>query len=312
MNEQPVPRVHIAPEGHPWAPAMADAARRAGADVDAAGDASVVMWLTNTFEPELTDALHEGVVWVQLRTAGVESWLDQAAADRGRQWTSARGIYAEAVAEHALASILAGLKLLPTYARATSWDADAKGKGQLLRDATVAVIGAGGIGQELIRYLQPFGSRIIAVTRTGRAIEGAHESLAADRVAEVFPRADVVVLSAPSTPGTSSLVGASELEAMREQALLVNIARGSLIDTEALVACLQRGGIGGAMLDVTDPEPLPDDHPLWREPRALITPHAANPGPSQMPRLAALFEDNLRRFTAGEPLRGLLDFDAGY
>ncbi len=271
-----------------------------------------MVWLSNDAGDDLREVLHDGVDWVQLRTAGVEQWVARGALDRDRQWTAARGIYAHTVAEHALALLLAGLKLLPEYARARSWDAEGKEKGRLVRDATVVVVGAGGIGRELIRYLGPLGAHIVAVTRSGHEVEGAHEHLPAGRLGEVLPRANVLVLAAPATPETRHLVGAPELAALPADALLINIARGSLVDTEALVACLRRGGILCAALDVTDPEPLPDDHPLWSEPRAMITPHAANPAAAQLPRLCALVEANLRRFASGEQLQGRVDLDAGY
>jgi phosphoglycerate dehydrogenase-like enzyme len=153
---------------------------------------------------------------------------------------------------------------------------------------------------------------VLAVTRTGREVDGAHESLSADHLDAVWPRSDVVVLAAPATPGTRHLIGAAELEALPADALLVNVARGSLVDTEALTAALAAGTIGGAALDVTDPEPLPDGHPLWREPRCLITPHAANPAAAQLPRLCRLVEENVRRFADGSPLLGVVDLDAGY
>jgi phosphoglycerate dehydrogenase-like enzyme len=306
-------RVHVAPDDHPWRDPIAAAVARGGGTAAAAvDDATALVWLTNRAEDGLRDLLHDRIGWVQLRSAGVERWVTGGVLDRDRRWTAARGAYADSVAEHALALILAGLKLLPTYARATTWDAGAKDQGLLLRGRTVAVVGAGGIGQELIRYLRPLGAHVIAVTRSGREVEGADENLAAHRLDEVWPRAQVVVVGAPATDDTQHLVGAAELAAMPSDALLVNIARGSLVDTDALVEALRRGDILGAALDVTDPEPLPDGHPLWSEDRALITPHAANPGSAQLERLCHLVEENVRRLTAGEQLHGVVDLDAGY
>lgn len=305
-------RVLVAPHGHPWQGPVADAVERAGAEVVAAPDASAIVWLSNTAADGLPELLHDGIAWVQLRSAGVEHWIEGGDLDDRRVWTAARGIYAESVAEHTLALILAGFKQLPDYARASSWDPGAKDQGRLVRGSTVAVVGAGGIGQELISYLRPLGATILAVTRSGREVPGADENLSADRLGEVWPRADVVVLAAPATPDTRHVVGAAELATMRSDAWVINIARGSLIDTDALVDALARGAIGGAALDVTDPEPLPEDHPLWDEPRALITPHAANPGAAQLTRLCALVEDNVTRFGSGQQLRGRVDLDAGY
>ena len=313
MIDQTAPvRMHVAPHGHPWERPVTEAVQRAGAEVVSSAEASAVVWLSNKAEDGLPEVLHDGIAWVQLRSAGVERWVERGDLDDRRVWTAARGIYAESVAEHTLALILAGFKLLPDYARASSWDPGAKDKGRLVRGSTVAVVGAGGIGQELISYLRPLGATILAVTRSGREVPGADEHLSAERLGEVWPRADVVVLAAPATPDTRHVVGAAELAAMRSDAWLINIARGSLIDTDALVGALARGGIGGAALDVTDPEPLPEDHPLWQEPRALITPHSANPGSAQLTRLCALVEDNVTRFARGQQLRGRVDLDAGY
>jgi phosphoglycerate dehydrogenase-like enzyme len=313
MTSTPRPvRLHIAPSDHDWAPPLQTAAEDAGATIVPAADASALLWLLNTGGQQLTDLLHDGIGWVQLRSAGVEQWIDDGALDADRQWTAARGIYAQTVAEHALLLALSGLKLLPQYARAQTWDPDGKHQGRLLRDCTVAVIGAGGIGTEIIRYLAPMGPHVVAITRSGRQVEGAHEHLAAADLDTVWPRADVIILAAPATAETHHLVGNRELDAMRDDAWIVNIARGALIDTDALTACLARGGIGGAALDVTDPEPLPDGHPLWSEPRALITPHAANPGAAQLPRLCSFLADNIQRYADGRPLQGLVDLDAGY
>jgi phosphoglycerate dehydrogenase-like enzyme len=312
MTAQTPVQVYLGPEGQEWYEAVAATVRDAGAELVAPADAGAVIWLSNKAEDGLDEILHDGIEWVQLRSAGVDRWVARGDLDADRQWTAARGIYADSVAEHTLALVLAGLKLLPSYARARTWDPAAKDRGRLLRDATVVVVGAGGIGQEFIRYLGPIGPRVIAVTRSGRVVEGADEHVAADQLATVLPHADVLVLAAPATPGTKHLIGLPELEAMPADGLLVNIARGSLIDTDALVDGLRRELIGGAALDVTEPEPLPDGHPLWDDPRVLITPHAANPGSAQLPRLCRLVAENLQRFAAGEPLVGRVDLDAGY
>ena len=120
------------------------------------------------------------------------------------------------------------------------------------------------------------------------------------------------MIAAPATADTRHIIGAAELAAMREDAWLVNVARGSLVDTDALVDALARGAIGGAALDVTDPEPLPDGHPLWSEPRALITPHIANPPATLRRYLARHVQENVARFANGEPLLSVIDPEAGY
>ena len=194
------------------------------------------------------------------------------------------------MAEHALALLLAGVRGIAYYARTKTWDPRSE---RVLEGSTVAIIGAGGIGRVLIAMLEPHDVEIIAVTRSGR--DG---TLPVERLDEVWGGADHFVIAAPSTDDTKHLVGARELAAMKPHSWIVNIARGSLIDTDALVAALDAEQIGGAALDVTDPEPLPDGHPLWDSPRALITPHVANPPYDDGPRP--------RQARAGEraPLRG--------
>lgn len=305
-------RLHVAPTDHAWASDVAASARRAGAEVVVADAAEALVWLDPKPGPALDAVLHEGITWVQLRLAGIDTWIAGDHLDDRRRWTAARGVFAEAVAEHALMLTLAGLKLAATCARERTWNPQVKFEGRLLRDSTVAVIGAGGIGRQIIGYLRPFGPRIMAVTRRGHDVDGAHVSLAADDIDQVWPEADVVILAAPATAATRHLVGAAELAKMRPTAWIVNIARGSLVDTDALATCLARSEIGGAALDVTDPEPLPDGHPLWSEPRALITPHVANPEYAALASFCGLVEDNIRRLEAGHDLVGGIDVDAGY
>ena len=289
--------VHVAPESDR---AIEHAIRKAGAEIGPLEAADALVWVgSNPDEfPDLPDAVR----WVQLPSAGVEQWLDRI--DRDRDWTSAAAAFGRPVAEHALMLMLAGRRRLYECARARTWT---RPPIRPFAGATVAIIGAGSIGRALIELLEPFRGDVIAVTRRGR--DG---TLPIERVGEVWPHADFVVIAAPSTPATRHLVGAAELAAMREDGWLVNVARGSLVDTDALVAALAAGEIGGAALDVTDPEPLPDGHPLWTEPRALITPHVANPDGTLRLYLAGLVRENVQRFAAGEPLTSLIDPDAGY
>jgi phosphoglycerate dehydrogenase-like enzyme len=133
-----------------------------------------------------------------------------------------------------------------------------------------------------------------------------------DRLPEVVGDADYLVIAAASTPETRHLVDAALLARMKPDAWIVNVARGPLIDTDALVTALEDGKIGGAALDVTDPEPLPEGHPLWTMDNVLITPHVANTWDMAVPELLALIERNVAAFAAGRPLEGLVDASAGY
>jgi phosphoglycerate dehydrogenase-like enzyme len=290
------PALHVAPEPDR---AIEEAVTAAGGRIAGLDQAEALIWLDSDSFPE---ELPGQVRWVQLPSAGVERWLDRI--DRERVWTSAAGAYGRPVAEHALMLLLAGARRLADCVRATSWQRPSL---RPLEGATVAIVGTGGIGRALIELLEPLRVEILAVTRRGR--DG---TIPADRLGEVWPRAHHVVIAAPATGATRHLVGAEELAAMREDAWLVNVARGSLVDTDALVAALAAGEIAGAALDVTDPEPLPDSHPLWHEPRALITPHVANPDATLRRYLAELVRENVARFAAGQELLSRIDLDAGY
>jgi phosphoglycerate dehydrogenase-like enzyme len=272
------------------------------------GEADVLVWLERG-PAGLESYLHPGVAWVQLPVAGVEAWMGDPVLTSGPVFTSARGAYSTAVAEHALALLLAGSRRLPAAARSTSWH---RPDTRMLTGAAVVIVGAGGIGIELMRYLEPFGCRIIAVNRSGDAVDGADETLPVTRLDDACGMADHIVLAAPATPATEALIGADQLARMSPGAWIVNIGRGSLIDTVALTTALAAGAIGGAALDVTEPEPLPADHPLWSEPRCLITSHSANPREARLAALADRVAENLTRYANGVPLIGPIDPVAGF
>lgn len=302
-------RVHVAPVDSPWADAIRGAVETGGGQHTGIEDAEALIWLEKHARG-LEDVLHDGIRWVQYRMAGIDALVAAGVIDDRRTSTTARGIYADSVAEHSYALILSALNRIQELVRRGRPGPALQGR--RLGDLTVAVVGAGGIGTALIRLLGPSGADIIAVTRSGRSIEGCTRSLPASRLDEVWPIADVVVLAAPSTTATDRLIDADVLARMPQDAVLINIARGPLVDTDAVLEALRTGRLGAAALDVTDPEPLPDGHPLWSEPRALITPHSANPGSSQIIRLCALVTENVQRFIAGDALRNTVDLEAGY
>jgi phosphoglycerate dehydrogenase-like enzyme len=254
-------------------------------------------------------ASHPGISWVQLPLAGVEAVVEAGVIDRDRQWTSAKGAYAEPVAEHALALLLAGLRRLPERARAPRWG---KPGGVSLFDQPLTVVGAGGVATVLLRLVEPFRARVTIVRQQNEPLVGASQTVGVDRLAEALAGAQGVVLAAALTPRTRRLIGRMELEAMRRDAWLVNVARGEVVDTEALVDVLRLGQIGGAALDVTDPEPLPDGHPLWELPNCLITPHTADTEEMTRPLLAARIAENVERLATGAALVGRVDPDLGY
>ena len=297
----------------------------ANADIDAAvarggarpvtevATASAVVWLDPTDVDGLRQKLHSAISWVQLPAAGVEAWLPLIEQDRIRRYTSARGAYGRTVAEHTLALLLAGARNLHLNARARSWSNDVERAGQPLDGQHVLIVGCGSIGTALIPLLVQLGALPIAVTRSGRTVDGATSSISFDELGPpIYAQAPYVVLAAPSTEDTRRLIGRDEFAAMRTDTWLVNVGRGDLVDTAALVDALRTGEIRGAALDVTDPEPLPEDHPLWNEPRALITPHNANPPAALERRLAERVETNVRRFVTGDDLIGAVDPALGY
>lgn len=291
-------------------PVTEDAVRAGGGIVVGLEDApDALVWLAADDVDGLLAAVRAApsAHWVQLPFAGVERFVQQL--DPDRTWTCAKGAYAEPVAEHALALALAGLRGLAERARASSWGEQAA---VTLYDAPVVVLGGGGITAALLELLAPFRCPVTVVRRSGDPVPGAARTVTPEALLDVLPGAAVVVLALALTPETEHVIAARELAAMSPTSVLVNVARGTHVDTEALVEALSTGSIGGAALDVTDPEPLPEDSPLWREPRCLITPHTANPWQTAQPLLARRTQDNVQRFARGEPLLGLVDLAAGY
>lgn len=298
------PVIALAPASRPEAVAVIEAG---GGRVGPLEAADALVW-TDPHAAELP-ALPARVRWLQLPSAGVELWLERL--PDGVAVTSMAGAFAEPVAEHALALVLAGVHRLAEAARASEW-VDMRESTRSLEDATVAIVGAGGIGRALIAMLAPLRCRVLAVTRRGLAVPGAERTVAVDRVEEVLREADVVVLAAPGTAETRGLMDARRLAAMRSDAWLVNVGRGALVDTDALVDALAAGRLCGAALDVTDPEPLPAGHPLWSHPDVLITPHVATAPDAERRHVDERIRMNVERFAAGEPLLGLVDLGAGY
>lgn len=289
---------------------------RAGGGVVAplSGETRGLIWLSYARAAELDDILAENpqLGWVQLPWAGVDAFSAILARHRRDDLlvTSAKGAYAQPVAEHALALILASLRVLPQRARARSWNAEPAGVS--LYGRTVLVIGAGGIARELIRLLEPFGTEIVVVRRSSEPVPGAARTVPVGQLDAELGQADVVVVAAALTQGTRHLIGAAQLALMAPTAHLVNIARGPLIDTDALVAALAAGTIAGAAIDVTDPEPLPDGHPLWDEPRCVITPHMADTPEMTAPLLAERIRLNVAALLGNRPFVGVVDPVAGY
>jgi len=303
------PAIAVEPQG--TRDYIRDAVRDGGGQVADVESATGLIW-TDTDAPDDLRALldtNDQIAWVQLPWAGVEPYAEAGVFDTERQWTSGKGVYAEPVAEHALALTLAGMRELPRFAQEISWSAQA---GISLIGGTITIFGAGGITTELVRLLAPFHCSITVVRNHPKPIEGVDRVLAFEHRYEALKGADVVVLALALTPETRGVISRVEFELMEPHAWLVNVARGAHVVTEDLVVALREDVIGGAALDVTEPEPLPDGHPLWRLPNCLITPHTANTEDMAQPLLSARIAENVRRFAAGEELIGVVDPELGY
>jgi len=292
------------------------AVEEAGGTV-AALDASTraIVWLDAHDPDGLARALDDApdVGWVQLPFAGVDAFAELIRSHGDRVlFTSAKGAYAEPVAEHALALTLATLRVLPKRARVRSWATEPEGVS--LYGRNVVVVGAGGIAQEYVRLLAPFETHVTVVRRSATPVDWADRTVTTDALDDVLPDADVVMIAAAMTSNTAKLLGAEQFARMKSSARLVNIARGGLVDTDALLHALHDGAIAGAGLDVTDPEPLPDGHPLWDAPGVVVTPHQADTPDMVAPLLAERVRHNTGAFLqgSGEGFIGVVDPAAGY
>jgi phosphoglycerate dehydrogenase-like enzyme len=305
------PAISVASDGETGAWATEVLAAAGIAAVPVGPDTEGLVWVGSHDAAALAAALRDAprTRWVQLPSAGIETYLEHGLLDPALAWTSAKGAFAAPVGEHALALTLALLRHLPDRVRATSWG---RQSGTSLHGARAVVVGAGGVALETVRLLAAFGAETVVVRRRPDPAPGADRTVTHDRLRDELAEADVVVLAAALTEGTRALLGEAELAALPARAVVVNVGRGGLVDTDALVRALAEGRLAGAGLDVTDPEPLPDGHPLWAEPRALITPHTADTWDMVRPLLGERITENARRFQRGEDLVGVVDPAAGY
>jgi phosphoglycerate dehydrogenase-like enzyme len=252
--------------------------------------------------------------WIHSASAGVDRIATPAVRERGLTVTNARGVFSRPIAEYVVMMSLAIARRLPQLLelqRERTWQPL---RGRELAELTIGIVGYGSIGEEVARLLKPFGSRILATRRHPErgSAESSVELMGLDRLDELLAASDIVVVAAPLTEETAGLIGADQLTRMREDAWLINIARGRLLDELALRRALEAGYIGGAVLDVFSEEPLAPDSPLYGTPNLVITPHTSWASDRVIERTVDLFVDNLRRDVAGEPLRNIVDLDAGY
>jgi D-3-phosphoglycerate dehydrogenase len=286
-----------------------DAITGAGGVLVGNAQANVIVWTSEGYEADsvqaLSDRLHPGVEWVQLDTAGIDHWLQMHIIDDERIWT--RADYAPPVAEQVVGFLVAACRRFPEYARAKTWSPLGS---EVLAGKTIGIVGCGRIGVEAIARLRPFGVHILALTDPVAEIDGADACYGPEGLHELLERCDHAVIALPLTDATRGVIGAEELALIGPGGWLINVGRGKLVDTDALVAMLRSGGLGGACLDVCDPEPLPDGHPLWDMDNVLITQHSANP--ELVSTYAKTVAENMRRFVAGDDLILTIDRTRGY
>ena len=287
--------------------ADADHARRQIADADAV--------LGNRHLVESLPAARR-LRWVQTGSAGVDVILAARPALGNAVLTCARGVYDDEVADHAVALVLGlarGLHRARDDQRAERWPRYSLAT---LAGRHALVLGWGGVGRGVARRLAAFGMRLEAVRRrhTGAPVTDPDGVVVhgSDGWRAALPRTDVLVCALPLTTATRGMVGAAELAALPDGALVVNVGRGGTLEDDALLAELRSGRLGGAGLDVFEHEPLPPGHPAWSEPRLILTPHVGRSLEDPPRRWEPLFAENLRRFAAGESLLGVVDLEAGY
>jgi phosphoglycerate dehydrogenase-like enzyme len=248
--------------------------------------------------------------WLSTAVAGIES-LDLAQlAQQGTIVTNGAGINAIAVAEYAVLAVLAAAKRFDEVVRIADrkqWPDHPPGRAELF-ETSALIVGYGAIGKLIGERLAAFGMKVTGVTRSGR--DG---TLTPDAWKPRLAEFDWVILAAPSTDATKTMIGADELAAMKPSAWLINMARGDVVDQDALIAALEAKRIAGAVLDTVDPEPLPPDAPIWSAPNTIHTMHLSGRSQTKMfQRAAAIFLRNLEAFLAGRPMENVVDLEAGY
>tara|TARA_B100000683_G_scaffold53138_3_gene50798 strand:+ start:866 stop:1792 length:927 start_codon:yes stop_codon:yes gene_type:complete len=288
---------------------MVEAVEAAGGTVVPIEQASALIFA----DPTAADAFPNiigagpGVEWIQLPYAGIETF--QHHLDHDHTWTCGKGVYAPPVAEWIMAALLTAFRDIPRYVRASSWPVQG---GKNLLGAKLTVLGGGGITESFMDLIGPWGCDVTVVRRRDDPLPGAARTLTTDRLHEAVADADAVIVALALTDETRNIVDAETLAAMRRDAWLCNVGRGGHVVTDDLVTALREGVIAGAVLDVTDPEPLPDGHPLWELDNCVITPHVGNTPEMGLPLIADRVRVNVGRWIAGDELIGTVDVGAGY
>ncbi len=278
--------------------------------------------------PDLLQASQK-LRWVQAPTASLEHYLFPAMVAHPLVLTNMRGLYNDVIAEHVLGMMLCFTRHLHSYVRqqmSGRWEpiggeaerqTFATGPGvqsaidrahRQLGDLTAGIVGMGNIGREIARRLADFGTRVVGVDLVvNERPPGVADMFKPAQLDELLAVSDFVIIAAPHTPQTEQLFGTRQFQKMRREAVLINIGRGAIVNLDELVASLAAGEIAGAGLDVFETEPLADEHPLWKFPNVILTPHVAGQSPRIAERHLAVLEDNVRRFASGKPLVNVVD-----
>lgn len=254
--------------------------------------------------------------WMQLNSAGTDGYLAEGVLPEGAKLTNATGAYGLAISEHMLGMALGLKKKLYLYER-NQTDGIWKDEGDVtsIWGCTTLVIGMGDIGSEFAVRMKALGSHVIGIRRTkAEKPDFVDELYQLDHLEECLKRADIVAMSLPGTKETNHLMDRERLQKMKTDAILLNVGRGTAVDTEALCDALEQGWIGGAGLDVTDPEPLPPGHRLWKAPNLILTPHVSGQYhlKETHERILRIALENLEAFLKGEPLKNMVDPATGY
>lgn len=286
-----------------------------GVAADLNGSTTGLVWTDSQDTVQLAQILADNpqISWVQLPFAGVDNFkgLFDSLSESGRNLlvTSAKGAYREPVAEHALMLALALGRALPERLAAKSWG---RKFAVSLFDSNVLIVGGGGIAEELLRLLAPFRVSSTVVRRSTESLAGATKTIGLGDLDSHLGDADFVFIASALTEETKGLFDSTLFSRMKQSAYLVNIARGAIVDSSALELALNTGQIAGAGIDVTDPEPLPDGHPLWNVPNLIITPHTADTPEQCVRLLSERIVLNVQAIIRATPLVGQVNLELGY
>lgn len=300
-----------------WQPTVDDLSAAGHERVENLADAEV--YVNTTPSPRRIPEMPDNIGWVQHCFTGVNQLIDAGLiTPEGLPWCNSAGAFAKPVAECALGLLLSQAHQHKAFAQAGTWSVakELDEAQEWIYDQQgpkkVAILGAGGIGKQLIALLKPFGVHITAVNRSGRPVEGADEVVAMADAAHVWGEADVIFCILPATAETEGLIDAAKFRAMKPSALFINVGRGSTVVTDDLVDALREGEIAGAGLEVVDPEPLPDGHPLLSLPNCTMTPHIGATKHVAQYHMGDIFNANAAAWEKGEPMPTQVDPEAGY